>query len=236
MIQSIQPPVDLHSVALGTPQYDIIKWKHFPRYWSFVRGTTAHRWIPLTMASDAELFFPLICAWTNSWANNRDAGDLRSHDVIVMPRQDLACWMTLNLGVLFVFPEQFTLATVEDEALLLKVIWCLEPGPVVEYFLSFRLVEATQLQEQTCGDRKSSLLTTFMKMNFCHYSNVIMSAMASQLTSLTIVYSTVFSGTDQRKHQSSASLAFVRGIHRWPVNSPHKRPVTRKMFPFIFKV
>ena len=37
---------------------------------------------------------------------------------------------------------------------------------------------------------------------------------------------------DQRKHQSSASLAFVRGIHRWPVNSPHKWPVTRKMFPF----
>ena len=47
-----------------------------------------------------------------------------------------------------------------------------------------------------------------------------------------IVYSTVYSGTDQRKHQSSASLAFVRGIHRWPVNSPHKWPVTRKMFPF----
>ena len=37
---------------------------------------------------------------------------------------------------------------------------------------------------------------------------------------------------DQRKHQSSASLAFVWGIHRWPVNSPHKWPVTRKMFPF----
>ena len=35
-----------------------------------------------------------------------------------------------------------------------------------------------------------------------------------------------------RKYQSSASLAFVRGIHRWPVNSPHKWPVTRKMFPF----
>ena len=52
------------------------------------------------------------------------------------------------------------------------------------------------------------------------------------ITSLTIVYSTVNSGADQRKHQSSASLAFVRGIHRWPVNSPHKGPVTRKMFPF----
>ena len=59
-----------------------------------------------------------------------------------------------------------------------------------------------------------------------------MSTMASQITSFTIVYSTVYSGTDQRKHQSSASLAFVRGIHLSPVNSPHKGPVTRKMFPF----
>ena len=59
-----------------------------------------------------------------------------------------------------------------------------------------------------------------------------MSAIASQITSLTIVYSSVYSGADQRWHQSSASLAFVRGNHRWPVNSPHKGPVTRKMFPF----
>ena len=59
-----------------------------------------------------------------------------------------------------------------------------------------------------------------------------MGAMAFQITSLSIVYPTVCSGADQRKHQSSASLAFVRGIHRWPVNSPHKWPVTRKMFPF----
>ena len=59
-----------------------------------------------------------------------------------------------------------------------------------------------------------------------------MGAMASKITSLTIVYSTVCSGADQRKHQSSASLAFVRGIHRSPVKSPHKWPVTRKMFPF----
>ena len=58
-----------------------------------------------------------------------------------------------------------------------------------------------------------------------HYSDIIMSMMASQITSLTIVYSTVYSGADQRKHQSSASLAFVWGIHRWPVNSPHKGPV-----------
>ena len=65
-----------------------------------------------------------------------------------------------------------------------------------------------------------------------HYADVVMIEMASQITSLTIVYSTVYSDADQRKHQSSASLAFVRGIHRGPVNSPHKWPVTRKMFPF----
>ena len=92
-----------------------------------------------------------------------------------------------------------------------------------------------------------------------HYDDVIICATASEITSLTIVYSTVYSGPVERKHQSSASLAFVRGIHRWPVNSPHKcqwrgalafsliwawtkpppppppphkGPVTRKMFPF----
>ena len=65
-----------------------------------------------------------------------------------------------------------------------------------------------------------------------HYNGVIMSAMASQMSSLTIVYSAVYSGTDQRKYQSSAPLAVVREIHRWQVNFPHKGPVTRKMFPF----
>ena len=64
------------------------------------------------------------------------------------------------------------------------------------------------------------------------YGDVIMGAIASQITSLTIVYSTVYSGADQKKYQSSASLAYVRGIHRWAVNSQHKSPVTRKMFPF----
>ena len=59
-----------------------------------------------------------------------------------------------------------------------------------------------------------------------------MVAIASQITSLTIVNSTVYSDADPRKRQRSASLAFVWGIHRGPVNSPHKWPVTRKMFPF----
>ena len=65
-----------------------------------------------------------------------------------------------------------------------------------------------------------------------------MNAMASQITGVSIVYSAVYSGADQRKW--SASLASVREIHRWPVNSPHKGSVTRKMFPFddiiMFKI
>ena len=68
--------------------------------------------------------------------------------------------------------------------------------------------------------------------NTCHYDDVIMTMLASQITSLMVVYSIVYSGVNQRKHQSSASLAFVREIHRGPVNFPHKWPVTRKMFPF----
>ena len=71
------------------------------------------------------------------------------------------------------------------------------------------------------GDKQSS-----------HYNDIIMSAMASQFTGVSNVCSIVGSGADQRKHQSPASQAFVREIHRWPVNSPHKRPVTRKMFSF----
>ena len=59
-----------------------------------------------------------------------------------------------------------------------------------------------------------------------------MSAMGSQITSVWVVYSTVCSGAYRRIHQSSVSLAFVRGIHRWPVTFPHKGPVTRKMVPW----
>ena len=63
-----------------------------------------------------------------------------------------------------------------------------------------------------------------------HYCDVIIVAVASQITSLTRLLTQP--DADQRKHQSSASLAVVRGIHRGPVNSPHNGPVTGKMFPF----
>ena len=69
-----------------------------------------------------------------------------------------------------------------------------------------------------------------------HYNDVIMNTIASQITSLTIVYSTVYSGKDQRKYQSSASLALLWGIHQGLVNSPHERPVTREMSPFDYVI
>ena len=65
-----------------------------------------------------------------------------------------------------------------------------------------------------------------------HYSDVIMSAMVSQITGVSIDCLINYSGADQRKYKSSASLAFVRGIHQWPVNFPHSGPVTRKMISF----
>ena len=76
---------------------------------------------------------------------------------------------------------------------------------------------------QCCTKHKPLLETFQWRHNERH---------ASQVTIISIVCSAVCSGADQRKRQSTASLAFVRGIHRWPVNSPHKGPVTRKLFTF----
>ena len=69
--------------------YELMKWKHFPRYWPFVRGI--HRW-PVNSPHKCQwrraLMFSLIYAWINGWVNNREAGDLRRnrahYDVVVM--------------------------------------------------------------------------------------------------------------------------------------------------------
>ena len=71
-----------------------------------------------------------------------------------------------------------------------------------------------------CNGNPTALINTLTSN---HYNDVIMSAMVSQITGFAIVYSTVYSGIDQRKLQSTASLAFVWGIHRWQVNSAHKK-------------
>ena len=70
------------------------------------------------------------------------------------------------------------------------------------------------------------------KSTYMHYTDIIMRTVVTQITSVSIVYISVCSGPDQRKHPTPTSLAFVRGIHRWPVNSSHKGSVTWKMSPF----
>ena len=110
-----------------------------------------------------------------------------------------------------------------------------------KFVTSKNLYKAIDITKSACGDTyvgeigRCSVITVItgsFGTNYCHYDDVIVGARASQITSLAIIYSTAYSDADQRKHQSSASLAFVRGIHRGPVNSPHKWPVTPKMFPF----
>ena len=75
---------------------DVMKWKHFPRYWPFVRGI--HR-SPVNSPHKGQwrgvLMFSFICAWINAWVNNREAGDLRRHDahydvIVMISRHSLA--------------------------------------------------------------------------------------------------------------------------------------------------
>ena len=74
---------------------DVIKWKHFPRYWPFVRGI--HRW-PVNSPHKGQWRGALICARINGWVNNREAGDLRRHrayyDVTVMSCDIALRWMS----------------------------------------------------------------------------------------------------------------------------------------------
>ena len=86
----------------------------------------------------------------------------------------------------------------------------------------------THILQERCSYCPSTSEVMLRLRHRCHSSDVMISAMAPQITGVWIVCSTVFSGIDQRKHQSSASLAFLRRIHRWPMDSPHKGPVMQK--------
>ena len=85
---------------------DVIRWKHFPRYWPFVRGL--HRSPVNSPYKDqwrGALMFSLICACTNDWVNNRDAGNLRRHrahlNVTVMSLQNLLSFRSARVSKLF---------------------------------------------------------------------------------------------------------------------------------------
>ena len=70
--------------VINLPHDDVIKWKHFTRYWPFVRGI---HWSPVNSPHKGQwrraLIFSLICAWINGWVNNGEAGDLRRHRSIM---------------------------------------------------------------------------------------------------------------------------------------------------------
>ena len=87
-------------------------------------------------------------------------------------------------------------------------------------------VNTTNKIDQCQTTKQNKTGTVYIFIGIEHYSDLTMGEIASKITNFTIIYSTVYSDADQRKHQIFASLAFV------PVNSPHKRPVTRKIFPF----
>ena len=101
-LQYCQRIVSKHLVYL--PHDDVIKWKHFPRYWPFVRGIHRSQVNSLHKGqSRGALMFAVICTWINGWVNNREAGDLRRHhnhyDVIVMfiASDPLTCCVTLGI-------------------------------------------------------------------------------------------------------------------------------------------
>ena len=98
-------------------------------------------------------------------------------------------------------------------------LYCLHPGNTTVLRLDIALIPA-------------ALCYSSWACRLLHYSDVIMSSMASQITGVSVVYSTVSLSADQTNYESSASLAFVRRIHRWPVDSLHKGPVTRKRIRF----
>ena len=114
---------------------------------------------------------------------------------------------------------------VSTRSSLFQIMWCPLFGAktLTEPMMTFCQLDPT---EQT-------LMT--IKRLVCvkeHYNDVIMSAVSSQITGVSIVCPTVCLGADQRKYQSSASLVFVRGFHRWQMDSLHKGTITRKVFPF----
>ena len=169
------------------------------------------RWIPHTTTSDAELCCFLWSAPEKGWVNNGVTGNLRRYRV----HDDVTVIGCQNVIIV-------------DISVVQNMLKCFQ------YTLFFDCQPEMIIAKNYMlhNHRRCLLVPCTISTHWCHYIDVIVGAMASQITSLTVVYSTVYSGADQRKHQSSASLAFVRGIHRGPVNYPHKWPVARKMFPF----
>ena len=254
----------------------VIKWKHFPRYWPFVRGI--HR-APMNCPHKGQcrgsLVSSLICAWTNGSVNHRDPGDLIRHrahyDVTVMslnnytivkgnqsvsvdsphkwPLMMISCFcVILNKlhGIRYICEPSIEfnygfVSEIDYWNVLVKVTSVKEEYFRVDVFICilqmFRcewcvcLAESKKFQDNKYHGANDEI--HYGKGNVIHYNGVIMATMASQITSLAVVYSTdcLF-----RRRSKKTSKLRVTGLcvgnSPGPVNSPHKWPVTWKMFPF----
>ena len=222
------------SCYLRSPAHDdVIQWKRFPRYWPFVWGI--HR-SPVNSPHKGQwcgaLMFSLIGARINGWVNNREAGDLRRYrthyDVIVMNVTFAACsnWQQRK----------------HREFCITELLWG-ESSAYQRVSPNKKLVIEKVFPYCNISwiivSKMSPIYFTALLLSFFYNNEAWRKSLLCRHNGRDSVsnhqphlYSTVYSGIDQRKHQSSASLAFVQVIHRWPVNSPHKWPVTQKMFPF----
>ena len=163
---------------------DVIKWKHFPRYWPFVWGIHLSPVNCPTKVSDAERL------------NKR------------FRKQSWGWWLETPL----------------------RPLWRHCSGiPTGPFGLRRHGFLAIETAKEKTYSMQMEIITSIVTLYVLYNNDVIMSAIASQITGLMIIYSAVYSGADQRKHQSSSSLAFLRGMIG---EFPHKCPVTRNMLPF----
>ena len=189
----------------------VIKWKHFPRYCPFVRGI--HR-SPVNSPHKGQwrgaLVFLWSAPWISGWVNNLEDADLRRHRA----HYDV----TLMLGGMLHI--DITFARALSQELWFRI-------SIEQSGFIFALIVNNTYYICIIANGSFRCSNETFTLQWCHNEHDGVSNHQRM-----DCFSTVCSCADQRKHQSSASLSFVRGIHRLPVNCPHKMPVTRKMFPF----
>ena len=132
-------------------------------------------------------------------------------------------WILYNMTSFILCKNLWQRSSIFECHRFLKDTW--ECCIFYSYFITFTQ-NFTHYFEGSCHEQLYEYISSSYSLIYqdviVHYSDVIMDTLGSQLTSLTIVYSTMYSGTDQRKQQSSVALTFAWGIHRWLVNSPQK--------------
>ena len=220
---------------------DVIEWKHFPRYWPFVWGI--HRSLvnsPQKGQWRGALMYSLICA-LHKWLSKQSWGwrHQRAHyDVIVMLKRPVYPVQSISRypikPQIFVHLGHSAIFTIFRHIYQCSIL--IANSPTTRCGVQNNRSPYCTVRHplhQIPRYAKGRYIYTKTKLHALDGDgDVIVDAIMSLITSLAIVYSTVYSFADQRKYRCSVSLAFVRGIHRWPVNSPHKWPVTRKMCLF----